>query len=205
MVQCPECGEEYSPQGLYGHLRMQHGLSGADLQQTYENSLKGDIFEEEPEADGSAGEEGEPVGDGAPAAESEEPVEATKEEGKEESFDPAPADAEEQPDSPSEERREKESREREQREPMRTEFEERGALARAAERLRRARTRRRVVEEAMETKEEVVNERFFEDETEEVPANATWSYLLEACAEEEARALEDLKNQVFHTEGRPKE
>jgi CelD/BcsL family acetyltransferase involved in cellulose biosynthesis len=28
---CPECGGEFTPQGLAGHLRMSHGLDASDL------------------------------------------------------------------------------------------------------------------------------------------------------------------------------
>ena len=38
MSTCPECGEEYSPQGMYGHLRMGHGLRGDELEETYEQT-----------------------------------------------------------------------------------------------------------------------------------------------------------------------
>ena len=38
MSTCPECGEEYSPQGMYGHLRMGHGLRGDELEETYQQT-----------------------------------------------------------------------------------------------------------------------------------------------------------------------
>ena len=38
MSTCPECGDEYSPQGMYGHLRMGHGLRGEELEQVYQET-----------------------------------------------------------------------------------------------------------------------------------------------------------------------
>ena len=34
-VKCPECGDIYKVQGLYGHLRMGHGFSGDELEEKY--------------------------------------------------------------------------------------------------------------------------------------------------------------------------
>jgi RNA polymerase-binding transcription factor DksA len=41
MAQCPKCdnGKDYSPQGLHGHLRMGHSLSGEELEQSYRKGL----------------------------------------------------------------------------------------------------------------------------------------------------------------------
>ncbi len=82
MSTCPECGEEYSPQGMYGHLRMGHGLRGDELEETYEQT------QEQGDTTGTAGgdtDRGKPVGglppvpsspsgEGRKAAEDREPV-----------------------------------------------------------------------------------------------------------------------------------
>lgn len=41
MAQCPKCdnGKDYSPQGLHGHLRMGHSLSGEELERVYRKGL----------------------------------------------------------------------------------------------------------------------------------------------------------------------
>lgn len=76
MSTCPECGEEYSPQGMYGHLRMGHGLRGEDLERTYEEAQTGSNPTEEadhqpnltdlPEVSTSTGEDREAADDRKP-------------------------------------------------------------------------------------------------------------------------------------------
>jgi len=38
-VECPECGDIYKVQGLYGHLRMGHGLHGDELEEKYSEAV----------------------------------------------------------------------------------------------------------------------------------------------------------------------
>lgn len=41
MSTCPECGKEYSPQGMWGHLSMGHDLDGEELERAYQKSKAG--------------------------------------------------------------------------------------------------------------------------------------------------------------------
>jgi hypothetical protein len=38
-VECPECGDTYKVQGLYGHLRMGHGFHGDELEEKYSEAV----------------------------------------------------------------------------------------------------------------------------------------------------------------------
>lgn len=38
-VECPECGDTYKVQGLYGHLRMGHGFHGDKLEEKYSEAV----------------------------------------------------------------------------------------------------------------------------------------------------------------------
>ena len=38
-VECPECGDIYKVQGMYGHLRMGHGLHGDKLEEKYSEAV----------------------------------------------------------------------------------------------------------------------------------------------------------------------
>lgn len=38
-VECPECGDIYKVQGLYGHLRMGHGFHGDELEEKYSEAV----------------------------------------------------------------------------------------------------------------------------------------------------------------------
>jgi len=95
MSTCPECGGEYTPQGMYGHLRMGHGLRGEELEQVYGETKGQEAMaqapEEEPEPNGSGGFElpqmagpsennQEPTEDRAPAGD-REPVERAARDG----------------------------------------------------------------------------------------------------------------------------
>jgi hypothetical protein len=38
-VECPECGDMYKVQGLYGHLRMGHNIGGNELEEKYSEAV----------------------------------------------------------------------------------------------------------------------------------------------------------------------
>ena len=47
MHDCPRCDGKYQKQGLYGHLRMRHGLHDDELTRAYEQALSGSEAERE--------------------------------------------------------------------------------------------------------------------------------------------------------------
>jgi len=212
MVQCPECAEEYSPQGLHGHLRMSHGLSGPELQKAYEGALRGNLNVEEVEGateeKDQRHEEGHERPDEEPPRGEERPEARDEEAQTEERGAGSPSEMMAEPPGsvgPDQDEYNRREVSRKERSPK---GHDQGACYRALEQLRRARMRRRIVEETMETEEEVVEEGskfFFGDDAQygEVPTNDTWADLLERCQWEEEKAAEELKDVVFHAEGRP--
>jgi len=51
--ECPVCGEMYSSQGLSGHLRFTHGLTGKEMENTYRQVVPvgGDKYEKKSDAE----------------------------------------------------------------------------------------------------------------------------------------------------------
>lgn len=55
-VQCPKCDRQLKNlQGLFGHLRMSHGLAGDELEQVYEREKEAQKDNQEPRAPNRAG------------------------------------------------------------------------------------------------------------------------------------------------------
>lgn len=147
-VVCPECGEEYSPQGLYGHL-MGHGLAGEEVEQAYQQALDGgrggDGDSEQPSEESfklpAIGGDGSGESSGGTAEESAEQVSEPEEKTVN---DPADPGEQELPDLPSRGVSGHRGRSREERDPSRTTAEE---VEKAFDRLCRARQRLREAEE----------------------------------------------------------
>jgi hypothetical protein len=182
-VVCPECGEGYSKNGLYGHL-MGHGFGGEELEEIYQEALgagddsgseDGDISGSLPEFDRQ--------GDDLETADPE-----TKKPGRDEGMEPL-ADL---PGPPSEERS------REEREPSTTGADE---VQRAADRLRRAKERLKVAEEKTGNKREekvtkggVISRLLGRTETREtVERTEAEEELCRECREEVAEAERELQ------------
>jgi hypothetical protein len=189
-VECPECGEPYTPQGLHGHLRA-HGLRGDDLESTYRQALRdggsAPVRREVAEESGSVPEEPE---DGSETESTEQAGNPDRRPvpGQVSSPSESPAGIEDQEDGkgPSESSgRDRPSRD--QHDP----------IAHAADRLAAARQRREAVEDVMETK---TTGGLWKSRQEEVPANETWADLLEECKAEEKAARKELKRQIEHRE-----
>lgn len=195
---------------------MSHGLSGPDLQKAYEGALRGNLSPEEEEDQTeepeTVAEEDTPDGDQDRDEYREEYPERYREEDQDHSEDQA-EDADQHEDLDELTRADVAEEEGQTRTHATVsdeigippEVREAGPVMRAADRARRARMRRRIVEETMETKEVEQEDLFITpfDTKEEVPANDTWGDLLEKCEWEEERAIEELKDVVYHTEGRP--
>lgn len=75
-IRCPVCGDDFSqPQGLHGHLRFSHELSGDELDEVYERAQQQDHFDfVEGEADDAEG-----VGSEQEPEEQPEPEESVQE------------------------------------------------------------------------------------------------------------------------------
>jgi len=188
-VECPDCEEPYTPQGLYGHLRA-HGYSGEELETTYREAIRNgrsvpsrrdDEVRSDVEGPGSRSEDettgqDDTQGDASVGSRSvpgtpDGPAGAGEQEGQE-----GPTEKAGQGHPPGVDR-----------EP----------IARAADRLAFARQRRKAVEEAMETE---TTGGAFSPSRSEVPANDTWADLLEECEAKEQAARKELKRQVEHRE-----
>jgi len=189
-VECPECGEPYTPQGLYGHLRA-HGFSGKELETIYREATRngrsapsrrtdtevGSGVEESSDAVGLQNTDQDDTQDDASS--SSRPTPGTPD---------SPTDAEDQEsqEGPAEEAGQ-----------GRPPGKDREPIARAADRLALARQRRKAVEEAMETE---TTGGLLPGSRGDVPANDTWADLLEECQAKEQAARKELKRQVEHRE-----
>lgn len=48
MVTCPECGREMQRKGLFGHLRLVHGITGDKLKKSYKKTVvEGEVVQQE--------------------------------------------------------------------------------------------------------------------------------------------------------------
>lgn len=168
MAKCPKCNRDFSNPGLHGHLRFSHGLEGEELEQAFDEATKEPT--EEPKGHLSKQDE-QPNG-------SPKEAQSTQENGK----GARPASG---PSTPQRGGSQPDERDRLGRDPLR----------RRLEKLRKARERRRAVEEVMETSS---NSRSFlpSSSKKERPANRTWQELLEECAEEEKNCEEALRSEV---------
>lgn len=195
MCECPKCNRSFQKAGLHGHLRFSHGLRGEELQEAYQQALEEpsgqpseqhpeqpsgqrpeQLNEQPPEQQGSGeGEEGETKGDSRTLPVPRMPDSSTGQ-----------GSAERSEESHGRQRRQKErQRGRESRGVVERQS-RRDPLREAAERLRRARERRRTIEEEMETSGLL----------EKKPANDTWAELLEESQEEEKEAQKALRREV---------
>lgn len=170
MVECPKCSREFKKTGLHGHLKWVHDLQGEELESAYREAISEQQAEQEPEAAASAEEQNREDREARPV-----------------------------PGSHGNQR----APQREEREPVEQRYahgdrSERKPLREAVDELRRARERRRAVEDAMETKTESGG--LFKRNRQTIPANETWAELLEEAEEAEADALDHLKRQVEHYE-----
>lgn len=171
MANCPKCNREFSNPGLHGHLRFSHGLDGEELEQAYSEAIQ----------------QAESKAESYPSKQSRRPNGSSKEaEGSQESGEGArPASG---PDTTRGGDDRPDERDRPNNDPLHSRLED----------LRKARERRRTVEEVMETAGG--SSSFFPSRSKNRPANRTWEELLEECAEKEKRYEEALRRQVRHHE-----
>lgn len=152
MIECPECQEEFSSQGLWGHLSMGHGLGGAELDSVYEQALNQRESSTREKVGGSSGQQSGAESGGQETQKKAYQLGEGPQPVGEDDTDGETLDIPESPDTSADSSG---KQRREQREPSPTEANE---VERAADRLRRAKERLRMAEEETgEIREEEVH------------------------------------------------